>query len=166
METVFHVVLVIISAGYFVLLSSVTTQFRKFKELPHVDMQASLFRRLNSGSPVQNPCPAPCCAGKCCAKVSCVHAAILADSVADFQPIKGQDNWYYGYYDGPFGPSDFTQMAVFTGTKWRVDNEPDGYWTLLADMLAHPDGTLTSGGRTRRSIGRCGDGSRRSADQS
>jgi hypothetical protein len=84
--------------------------------------------------------------------VPAVHAAILADSVAEFSGVQGQDNWQYGYYAGPFTPAEFVQMTVFSGSEWHVDNEtvidPDIYWTSLSDTRAHGNGTTTFGGRT------------------
>ena len=84
--------------------------------------------------------------------VPAVDAAMVSDSVADFSSVQGQNNWYYGYYDGPFTPAEFTQMTVFIGSTWYVDNEtvtdPDIYWTQLTPARAHGNGTTTSGGRT------------------
>jgi hypothetical protein len=84
--------------------------------------------------------------------VGAANAAILADSVADFSGVQGQESWYYGYYPGPFTPADFVQMTVFASNAWFVDNEtvidPDIYWTVLTPTRAHGNGTTTSGGRT------------------
>lgn len=74
---------------------------------------------------------------------------IVADSVSDFSGTQGQDNWYYGFYDGdapaPFSTADFEQMPQFNGTSWFIQ---DGvFWTSLNATSGHPNGVVTSGGR-------------------
>ena len=75
---------------------------------------------------------------------------IVADSVSEFSGTQGQDNWYYGFYDGdapaPFSTPDFEQMPEFNGTSWFIE---DGvFWTSLNATSGHPNGVVTSGGRT------------------
>ena len=80
-----------------------------------------------------------------------LRGGIIADSVAEFSSVQGQDNWMYGYYDGPFTPADFTPMTVFSGAWW-VDIEttvtPENYWTNVGASRTHGQGIVTSGGRT------------------
>ena len=64
-----------------------------------------------------------------------------ADSVADFSPVQGAGNWWYGWYGGPFTPSDFQRMT-FNGTFWEVDFTR--FYTLLNASGGHPNGTLSS----------------------
>jgi len=71
---------------------------------------------------------------------------ILADSVTEFSATQGQDNWYYGYYEGG-NSGDFRLLP-----KHAVDQEGiiwyiDGYWTGLHYYGGHPNGRITSGGR-------------------
>ena len=55
-----------------------------------------------------------CLAGTCIAKPD-----IIADSVAEFSGVQGQNNWYYGFYDGdgtnPFSSNDFELLAQYGG---------------------------------------------------
>ncbi|MBD2505061.1 beta strand repeat-containing protein [Anabaena azotica] len=69
----------------------------------------------------------------------------IANSQTEFSGVQGQNNWYYGYYDGPFTSSDFQQMTQFSG-GWFVQYE--NYWTFLSSNGGHPNGVITSGGRT------------------
>ncbi len=81
---------------------------------------------------------------------------LIADSVAEFSGVQGQNNWYYGYYDGPFTSSGFQQMTQFeigktpplaeTVPNWWVDEKT--LWTLIAADGTHPNGVITSFGRT------------------
>jgi RHS repeat-associated protein len=81
---------------------------------------------------------------------------LIADSVADFSGTQGQNNWYYGYYDGPFISSDFQQMTQFTigstpplsGTtpNWWVDEST--LWTSITADSTHPNGINNNFGRT------------------
>lgn len=75
-------------------------------------------------------------------------AAVIFDSVADFSGTQGQDNWYYGYYDGdsasPFTSSDFEELPQFINdTIWLINREdPSGYWTSLYATGGHPNGPV------------------------
>lgn len=70
---------------------------------------------------------------------------VLADSAAEFSGTQGQNNWSYGYYDGPFDSSDFQLMTQFTGDLWYV--QEGTYWTNLWEKGGHPNGPVSSGGR-------------------
>lgn len=73
------------------------------------------------------------------------HAAIMADSVADYSGTQGQNGWYYGYYEvssTSIAPT-FQQMTEFDGVRWWADSSR--YWTMVGPLGAHPNGTLTSG---------------------
>lgn len=85
--------------------------------------------------------------------------AEIADSAAEFSDTQGQDNWYYGYYDGdsafpynndPLG-DDFELMTEFgwspTGDRWYVQEGEGGFWTSIGQVHMHPNGEITTGGR-------------------
>jgi hypothetical protein len=68
-------------------------------------------------------------------------AAIIADSVAQFSDVQGQDNWYYGYIAPANGPG-FIEFPTFDatypgGAAWVIDPLapnppwPDHYFTVL-----------------------------------
>jgi len=80
--------------------------------------------------------------------------AEIADSAAEFSDTQGQDNWYYGYYDGdsafpynnnPLG-DDFELMTQFID-RWFVQEGEGGFWTSIGEAYIHPNGEITSGGR-------------------
>ena len=71
---------------------------------------------------------------------------LIADSVREFSDKQGQDDWYYGYYIYPFQSSDFILMDEFSANTWWVSNGT--YWTSLHAFGGHPNGLITSGGRT------------------
>jgi len=77
------------------------------------------------------------------------RAQVLADSVQDFSGVQGQNGWYYGFYNGdsefPFTPLDFEELPIFDGV-WRRSTTM--YWTAITRMGQHPNGLITSGGRT------------------
>ena len=75
---------------------------------------------------------------------------LKACSVNDFSGEQGQNGWFYGFYDGPFLPSDFDLMKIFDDNGWWVDNIPGGelFWTFNGANHCHPNGQITSGGRT------------------
>lgn len=75
------------------------------------------------------------------------QCTIIADSVEDFSDVQGYEGWYYGYYDGPFEPSDFHLMTHYIadasyGTSapgaWVVDAA--SYWTAIWDEAQSPNG--------------------------
>jgi len=77
----------------------------------------------------------------------------IANSQTEFSGVQGQNNWYYGYYDGPFTSSDFQQMTQFVGSNllnnqgeydWSVTGN---YFTSLGPNGGHGNGVITSGGR-------------------
>jgi choice-of-anchor A domain-containing protein/RHS repeat-associated protein len=81
------------------------------------------------------------------------HTNVLADSVADFSGTQGNNGWYYGYYPGPFTSSAFIPFQQFVpnadplvGSIWF--EQQGTYWTGLWAAGGHPEGTITSGGRT------------------
>ena len=66
----------------------------------------------------------------------------IANSELDFSGVQGLNNWYYGYYDGPFNSSDFQQMTQFNtdgSGGWQV--QAGTYWTGIGSMTAHGNGT-------------------------
>ncbi len=91
---------------------------------------------------------------------ACSHSAtaqVVADSVADFSGVQGQNGWFYGYYDGdvvtPYRPSDFALFPAFdVGINgeppyWHLQEGEGGYFTLMRASRCHPNGRFTSGGR-------------------
>jgi hypothetical protein len=69
-----------------------------------------------------------------------IHAAVIADSVAEFSSTQGQDHWYYGYYSNGSGLS-FNEMLYYDGSNKRWEEwtgQPP--WTLLWDKGGHPAG--------------------------
>jgi hypothetical protein len=81
-------------------------------------------------------------------------AAVVADSVADFSGVQGQDNWSYGYYDinatsEPGTLQEFPTAGAlprfgWTGNSWDylggdglAENPP---WTELGADFWHPNG--------------------------
>ena len=79
----------------------------------------------------------------------CGQASILADSEAEFSSVQGQDNWQYGYYDGPFVPSDFQPMPNYDTAFgfWYIADGSGGYWTRLTSAGGHPNGLNGNNGR-------------------
>ncbi|QLE55097.1 Calx-beta domain-containing protein [Nostoc sp. TCL26-01] len=70
----------------------------------------------------------------------------IANSQTEFSAIQGQNNWYYGYYNGPFNSSDFQLMTQFIDSStWFV--QEGTYWTNLRAISGHPNGKTTGGGR-------------------
>jgi hypothetical protein len=69
----------------------------------------------------------------------------IANSVTEFSGTQGLNNWYYGYYDGPFASSDFQPMTEYVGATWLVDDPV--YWTSLTALGGHPNGIFTGEGR-------------------
>ena len=75
-----------------------------------------------------------------------ICAGVIADSVTDFSGVQGQNEWFYGFYQGTFASPGFQQMSAFDSGNWYVNNGV--VWTSLEDVGGHPNGFTTSGGRT------------------
>ncbi len=64
------------------------------------------------------------------------RAGIIADSIADFSLVQGQDGWSYGFYDetdgAPYNPAGFTQFDVA--------NAPDNNWKASDALVPSPPG--------------------------
>lgn len=82
--------------------------------------------------------------------VPMIHAVTIFDSVVEFSVTQGQNNWFYGYYDGdsasPFTSSDFEEMPQsINGNQWIIHRgDPSGYWTSLYATGGHPNGPLSN----------------------
>jgi hypothetical protein len=80
------------------------------------------------------------------------NAQILGNCHDDFSNVQGQMNWYYGFYNGdsetPWSIDDFEQLPIFNGLYWTRPEGAGGYWTNISRDGGHPNGTITSGGRT------------------
>lgn len=80
--------------------------------------------------------------------VSYAEASTVFDSVAEFSNVQGQDNWYYGYYDGdsvsPYTTSDFEEFPQYTtNSGWIIHRgDPSGYWTSMNRYGGHPNGPV------------------------
>jgi hypothetical protein len=61
--------------------------------------------------------------------------------------VQGQDNWRYGFYDGPFGSADFQEMTqcIPEGANhaWWVN--PQLYWTSIRKEISYPNGPASCG---------------------
>lgn len=75
---------------------------------------------------------------------------LVTSSTADFSGSQGLAGWKYGYYDGdsasPFTPQDFEEMPTYQAGSWTVSVPT--YWTVLTPSGGHPNGQITSGGRS------------------
>ncbi len=80
-------------------------------------------------------------------------AQLLADSVADFSGIQGQNNWVYLYSVGTYNVNALIPFPFFTpggppeNGYWHREEGSGGYWTAIWDKGCHPNGTTTSYGR-------------------
>ncbi len=78
------------------------------------------------------------------------QAATVFDSVEEYSTVQGQDNWYYGYYDGdsstPYTSADFEEFPEITsGGGWIIHRgDPSGYWTSLGQYGGHPNGPIAN----------------------
>jgi hypothetical protein len=78
------------------------------------------------------------------------RTARIADSQAEFSCTQGRDNWYYGYYDGPFASTAFRLMTrcladrdYGLGVAWWVD--PARFWTSIRAAVSYPNGPESCG---------------------
>lgn len=92
-----------------------------------------------TSTPVLNPTPTP---------QSFTPDTLITDSVKDFSDEQGKNNWFYGYMESPFQTlSDFKLMEENNedGTWFVKENV---FWTAITSQTLHPQGEVTSGGRT------------------
>jgi len=73
------------------------------------------------------------------------NAMLVADSVAEFSGVQGQDNWEYCYYTGPFNwPAAYDLSHVYRlplwdgSVAWHYTMSPPP-WTMLASDWGHPN---------------------------
>lgn len=78
-------------------------------------------------------------------KPSNAASLTLANSVSEFSGTQGQDNWYYGYYNGSFTSDDFQQMTQYDNDAWWV--KKGAYWSNLWNNGGHPNGNPSIGDR-------------------
>jgi len=71
-----------------------------------------------------------------------IPGAVIASSTADFSGVQGSNNWFYGYYQAPFGPTNFVEFNQFDGTTWKPSDL--NVWTEVRRMDQHPNGIYTS----------------------
>jgi hypothetical protein len=76
---------------------------------------------------------------------------LLADSVADFALVQGEQGWYYGYDDGTSDAFTLmTRLSVITtytpvsGDVWDCWANDSAHWTQLFQLGGHPNGVDTS----------------------
>jgi hypothetical protein len=69
---------------------------------------------------------------------------VIADCVSEFSGVQGNNNWYYGYYQGTFNSPGFRLMEVYDPDlmNWFVEN--GRYWTRLWTTGAHPNAETSS----------------------
>ncbi len=78
-----------------------------------------------------------------------VQAVVIADSFNDYSNIQGQNDWYYGYYDGTLTAETFKLLPNYDGTGiqnnvtlgWSLQLGAGGYWTTVHELGGHPNGT-------------------------
>lgn len=84
---------------------------------------------------------------------SAAHAAPIANSIAEFSSVQGQDNWFYGYFDqGATGATPYTSAAfamfdtfgVVTPATWGASDGAVGAqnndYLGLGSATGHPTG--------------------------
>lgn len=79
-----------------------------------------------------------------------LHAAPVADSIAEFSSVQGQDAWSYGYFDktanGAYSAAGFVAFALFDAVenRWKASDAQVGANNnvyLSLDVLGgHPNG--------------------------
>ncbi|MGK0187298.1 MAG: hypothetical protein ACI9R3_003085 [Verrucomicrobiales bacterium] len=77
------------------------------------------------------------------------RAEIIADSIAEYSTVQGQDNWFYGYrnYTGDGEMDDYNATEDFIefpsdGGAWNLPRDAGaGPWTNIAAESGHPNGT-------------------------
>jgi hypothetical protein len=79
---------------------------------------------------------------------------IVADSVKDYSGIQGENNWYYGYYQGGLNSNNFKLLTEYGYARSAPFNEfiPADFWTLesniyytlLTNIGGHPNGRFTA----------------------
>lgn len=69
---------------------------------------------------------------------------LITDCVSEFSRVQGNNNWYYGYYEGTFNSSGFRLMEAYDRDlmSWFVEN--GRYWTRLWPTGAHPNAETSS----------------------
>ena len=75
---------------------------------------------------------------------------IITDSICSFSATQGEHGWTYGYIE-PAVDNTFQPMAEFVPAEGTMPavwwSKQADYWTKLTAGTAHPNGTMTSGGR-------------------
>jgi hypothetical protein len=74
-----------------------------------------------------------------------IPGTIIASSAADFSGVQGSNNWFYGYFPGPFTPTNFLEFDHFDGSTWKPANL--NVWTEVRQTDQHPNGVSTSFGK-------------------
>lgn len=74
---------------------------------------------------------------------------VVADSAAEFSGVQGHEGWYYGYIE-PGTSLEWVPMPTYVpgGNTPGWYSQPELYWTTLAGNAAHPNGQVTSQGRS------------------
>ena len=83
---------------------------------------------------------------------------IVADSATEYSGMQGSNNWYYGYWqktgdaDGVYDAErEFVPMPRYGAIQFQGSLAWDisaNYWTGLSANGGHPNGVVTSGGRS------------------
>ena len=82
---------------------------------------------------------------------------IIADSITEYAGMQGSNHWYYGYWqktgdaDGVYDDGEFVPMPRYGAIHFQGSLAWDisaNYWTGLTAIGGHPNGVVTSGGRS------------------
>jgi hypothetical protein len=83
---------------------------------------------------------------------------IVADSLTEYSGVQGSNNWYYGFWqktgdaDGVYDAErEFALMPRYGAIRFQGTPAWDisaNYWTALGADIGHPNGVVTSGGRS------------------
>jgi hypothetical protein len=91
------------------------------------------------------------------------YGAVLANSVEEFSGVQGQDNWYYGYYNNPYGTGsfvpEFTEMTNYWtngGSDWYSSqwSSATSQYAILWNLGGHPNGVIHGWGPPQWSVRR------------
>jgi hypothetical protein len=75
--------------------------------------------------------------------------AEVAHSLNEFSCTQGMNNWYYGYYEGPYVSSNFRQMTqcvrdvYYPGFSWWANQGQ--FWTSIRSAVSFPNGASSCG---------------------
>lgn len=75
-------------------------------------------------------------------------AVVVADSLNEYSGNQGENNWFYGYYDGNLTSDTFKLFPTFESNVWYNLSWGSGsYWTRMYPNGGCPNGTNGNMGR-------------------